>query len=518
MVNLIFNFKKTRYIIVCSFLFSISAFGQKRDSVHMQFFHENGKVKSEGTLINGRPDGYWRNYHINGNIKSEGNRKEETLHGVWKFYTQEGVLFVSITYKDGVKEGPRLTYQDSVLVKREIFVDNQLEGITEHYFSSGDLKLRIPFENNRENGTGYEYDSIGNLITLLTYKNGVLTRKREVNRRDKQGRRYGSWLELYPNMRVKWEGTYTDDLKNGFFKYYTNSGNLIRTERWIMGVLQEEDEETAKIQIKKELDPSTGHVRFVGGYVQGKKEGVHREYDKDGNVIGGGIFSRGQLLAEGITDDLGRRQKHWKFYYQTGELKEEGGYLDGRKHGNWKFYFLDGRVEQEGRYSRGKFAGTWTWYHEDGSLWRSEEYVDGFRDGPFEERDFQGRVIAQGKYVEGFKDGKWYYLVGNTRIEGSYFDGERNGDWEYYYTDVDQVRFKGEYQAGMPIGRHEWYYDNGKLEARGRYKAGMKDGVWEFFNRNGVRYLTITYDNDVEKEYNGSKISFGKKYDSRLEL
>jgi uncharacterized protein len=517
-----FNFKKQIHIIIygCSLLFFVNGeiFAQGNDSLrYVKYYHENGKVSSEGTLRNGRPDGYWKSYHMNGVIKSEGNRIDEELDSIWKFYTDEGELFVSITYKEGIKHGPRITYKDGIKIKKEPFENDKLEGTTYHYFENEKVKLEIPFENGRENGMGYEYDTDGMIITLNTYKSGVLTKKRRINRRDESGRRQSIWMEFHPNMRIKVEGNYTDDLKNGYFKYFTNRGNLIKTEKWIMGVLQEDAEETAKLEIRKEIDPNTGKLSKVGAYAQGKKEGVHREYDKDGNVIVGGLYSRGILLAEGITDDLGRRQKHWKFYYLTGELKEEGGYIDGKRHGLWKYYFIDGETEQEGRFNRDRPVDVWTWYYANGNTWREEEYADGLRDGPSVEKDEQGNILARGKYAEGQKDGEWFYQVGDIRREGKYFDGERMGEWTYYYTQNDQVRYKGNYLNGVREGRHVWYYEDGQVEIRGVYRGGLKEGIWEFFNSSGMRYLTITYKNDEETEYNGSKISYGKRYDKRLE-
>ncbi|MCC5918684.1 MAG: hypothetical protein JJU02_15285 [Cryomorphaceae bacterium] len=497
---------------------NINGFAQKKDSLeYTKFYHENGKVSSEGTLRNGVPDGYWKSYHINGNIKSEGNRLDEKLDSLWKFYTEDGVLFVSITYKDGVKNGPRITYKDGVKTKKEIFIEDKLEGNTEFYFTDGSVSKRIPFENGRENGLGFEYDTAGTIVTLLTFKTGVLTKKRQINRYDQSGKKISTWMEFHPNMRIKWEGSYTDDLKHGYFKYYTSKGDLIKTERWIMGVLQEPDSDTEKLEIRKQINPETGKISHVGSYLQGKKEGVHRAYDDDGNVIGGGIYSAGFLLAEGITDDQGRRQKHWKFYYQTGELKEEGGYRDGKKHGKWTYYFMNGKVEQEGRFSNDRPVDLWVWYHSNGEVWREAEYMNGFLDGNFIEKDSLGNTLAKGKFVEGFRDGDWFYQVGSVRRIGKYFDGERTGEWIHYYTVNDEVRFKGSYINGMPEGRHTWYYDNGQVEIRGIYRGGRKEGIWEFFNRTGIRYLTITYENDEEVEYNGSKISYGKRYDKRLE-
>jgi uncharacterized protein len=39
-----------------------------------QFRYPNGKVSSEGVLLNGKPEGYWKSYYEDGVLKSEGNR------------------------------------------------------------------------------------------------------------------------------------------------------------------------------------------------------------------------------------------------------------------------------------------------------------------------------------------------------------------------------------------------------------------------------------------------------------
>lgn len=517
-----FFLKRKRHILLygCSQLLFFAGFlsAQPIDTLEqVTFYHENGDIASEGTLRNGVPDGYWKAYHVNGNIKSEGNRKNEELDSLWKFYDLQGKLYVSITYKNGIKDGPRTTFSEDIKKKIELFADGKRQGRTAHFYPDGSVERTIPFENDKEQGMGYGYDEDGLVNTLYTYKSGVLTKKRTINRKDDESRKQGIWMSFHANMRIKEEGNYIDDLRHGFFKYYTNTGNLIKTERWVMGVLQEPDATTEKIQIRKELDKSTGHISAVGPYLQGQKEGVHRIYDEEGNVVDGGIYAQGVLLAEGITDDMGRRQKHWKFYYQTGDLKEEGGYKDGRRHGKWTYYFINGNVEQQGRFSKDKPDGYWVWYHDNGEVWREEEYVRGLRDGAFVEKDDEGNVIAKGEFIEGFKEGPWVYEIGDIRQQGSYFDGERHGEWIHFFTASDNVRFKGEYINGMRESRHTWYYDNGQVEIRGKYVANKKNGVWEFYNKNGFRYLTITYENDEEIEYNGSKISYGKRYDKRLE-
>ena len=40
-----------------------------------RYLYPNGQVSSEGVLVNGRPEGYWRTYYETGALRSEGNRK-----------------------------------------------------------------------------------------------------------------------------------------------------------------------------------------------------------------------------------------------------------------------------------------------------------------------------------------------------------------------------------------------------------------------------------------------------------
>ena len=45
----------------------------------VKYYYPNGNVSSEGTLRNGKPDGYWKSYSESGRIKSEGNRVDFKL-------------------------------------------------------------------------------------------------------------------------------------------------------------------------------------------------------------------------------------------------------------------------------------------------------------------------------------------------------------------------------------------------------------------------------------------------------
>lgn len=504
--------------IITIFLFSPAAAAQSEKGDTAVYFYENGQVSSTGPLRNGKPDGYWKSYYRNGQLKTEGNRDNHELDGPWKFYAENGELTAIITYREGKKHGPRKTYSNNILIREEPFVNDKREGVSKYFYDSGELQREVPFVNGVESGEGYEFDLQGMVISILTYKSGVLVKEQKINRRDQMGRKQGTWVEFFKDTRrPRYEGTYTNDLKHGYWKLYQPGGSLIRLEKWVNGVLIEDALETEKLQVKREIDPETGRLKRMGGYRGGQKDGVHREFDDEGNVIGSEIYSRGVLLAKGIIDENGNKQGKWEYYYETGELKAEGEYKDDLKVGLWKYLFIEGHVEQTGRYVAGKPVGTWNWFYENKQLRKEEEYINGLPDGPSIEYSDSGSVIATGDFVDGFKEGKWEYRIGNVKTEGHYLEGERHGKWVSTYVDTDKKQFEGEYINGLENGTHVHYYPNGKPHRRGKYVLGNRDGLWEILMPDGSIALTIEYENGREIKYNGQRISFGKRVDRELE-
>jgi antitoxin component YwqK of YwqJK toxin-antitoxin module len=481
------------------------------------YYFESGKKSSEGFLRAGKPDGYWKSYHLNGNLKTEGNRKNYLLDGTWKFYTEEGMLYLTIDYSEDKKQGQRVSYRGEQPYKVERFENDLKQGLTEVYHTNGKVQTITPFDEGREKGMGYVFDEQGTVISLLTYKSGVLVKEQQINRYDDKNLKKAMWMSFYPTMQTKDEGLYVNDLKHGYWKYYKADGNLIRIEKWVHGVLVEDASEITKIDVRREIDPKTGKTASIGGYRNGQKEGVHREYDNEGNVTGSKLFKDGRLLAEGIYDEQGRKQELWKYYYDTGELKETGRYKDGKRMGTWRYLFINGDVEQIGEFRNDLATGTWRWYYENKQLRLEEEYEDGFEEGPSIEYSDSGTVIATGKYMEGFKDGLWEYTIGNVQEKGKYLDGEKQGTWKQTYLDNNKTAWEGEYLNGIPNGMHKWYHANGSIKRRGSYSLGLRDGIWEYFDESGGSRLIIKYERGKEIEYNGTKITYGKKVDRELE-
>jgi uncharacterized protein len=471
-----------------------------------KFYYDNGKVSSEGPMRDGKPDGYWKTYYETGKIKSEGNRKNFELDSTWKFYNEQGKLMFEYTYREGKKNGPLRTYNAAgKLVSEETFVNNMKQGPARTFHANGKVEKIVPFKEGREEGIGYEYDTAGTIVTITEYKSGFIKSYERINRRDANGKQ-GTWKEFWPNGRVKTEGHYLNDKKDGYFKEYNEFGNLVNITKWQNGELVKNPPELAKIETKTTYH-SNGRPSVIGNYKDGIPEGVFRIYDTTGTIIAAEVYLEGILVGEGVYDAKGLQQGHWKEYYETGEIKGEGDYKDGVRVGAWKFFYADGKTDQQGKYDqKGRPVGDWKWYYENGQLLREESYTDGLRNGTMTEYDENGIIITQGEYIDGLKEGHWFFQIDDYREEGDYVAGERNGVWKHTYAANGKPRFEGTFVNGIPDGKHTWWYENGRVWQEGKFVYGRKEGDWKYFDEDGMMSLTITYKDGVEIKFDGVKI------------
>lgn len=481
--------------------------GKENQDGPTKFYYPSGKISSEGLLIKGKPDGYWKTFYENGTLKSEGNRKIFQLDSVWKFYTESGILTTEYFYKEGKKNGLKKTYSSETqkLVSEESFVNDVKNGSTVYYKEDYKYKI-VPFVDGKESGEGMEFSKDSLLITRTTYKNGIITREERMNRRDKFGKKQGTWKNFYENGKLHIESKYLDDKLDGYVLEYGLDGNLIKTEKYEFGVLKKNVAELVKLDSRNEYYES-GKVKSSGTFKDGAAEGVTRFYNEEGQITNSKIYKDGDLMGEGIYDEKGYQQGKWKEFYSSGELRAEGEYLDGRKLGDWVFYHQNGKIEQKGKFLKGaKPSGTWVWYYEKGSLLREEKFTNGLENGSMAEYNDSGRVITKGEYVDGEKEGFWTSEDGDVREEGNYKNGQKDGDWKVFYRRSGKTIFEGKFVDGTPDGKHIQYHDNGRLKEEGNYVMGRKQDNWKYFDYEGTLETTIRYENDLEEKIDGLKL------------
>jgi uncharacterized protein len=490
--------------ILCFALTTISAqegFDRDGNSV---FYHPNGKISSEGTMRNGKPDGYWKTYHENGNIKSEGNRVEHELDGLWSFYDEEARKILEINYRSGKRHGIRKTWRDEEIIV-ERFANDQKEGLTEYFFTDGLLMRTIPFLNGLEQGNGFEYDREGNIITVSEYRRGFVINRENINRHGRDGLKQGRWKYFFDDGSLQMEGTFRNGKKDGFFKTYDRSGNLLELKKYSDDVEVIDAPEIATLRTVTEYY-ETGVISRVITLRNGVPEGVSREYDEDGTIARAMIYAAGKVIGDGIVDEGGNKQGPWEEFFTDGGLRAKGTYINNKRTGEWVFYHENGKPEQEGSFDeQGRAVGKWVWYYDNGNLWREEFFINGLQDGLVTEFDEDGNILAEGEYFEGQKEGPWFYNINKRRIEGIYSMGARNGMWKHFFSN-GQLSFEGQFIDDNPNGRHVYYYDTGIRKDEENYVMGRKEGNWTRFNEDGTPLLVITYSNNREIHYDGVRI------------
>ena len=384
--------------------------------------------------------------------------------------------------------------------------------MTRIYTPDNKLKMEIPFINGLEQGFAKEYSPDGTIISLIEYKRGFVIDRLTINRKDKNNQKQGRWYTFYDVGSIKQEGMYKDDKKNGYFKDYTEGGDLISVSKYGNDVKQEEAEEVTKLDVQNEYYPD-GKIKVSATYRNGIPEGIKREFSHDGQIQNSFLYNNGIITGEGVIREDGSRDGHWKEYYEDNTLKSEGDYKDGKQTGVWKYFYPDGKLEQTGKYSNtGKLSGTWKWFYDSGELLQEEEYTNGVKDGMHTEYDENQKMTEEGEYVNGLEDGPWYIISGDYLERGTYRDGLKSGMWKTYFLfqkegKTDSIlSFSGNFIDDNPDGKHIYYWDNGKMKDEGLYIMGRKEGDWVLYNYDGTPFLIITYRNGIEIRYDGVKI------------
>lgn len=480
-----------------------------------KFYYDNGKISSEGTMRDGKPDGYWKTYLPSGVLKSEGNRKNYKLDSTWKFYDDKGRLTTVINYTDGKKNGIKKMFDSKgYITSEENYTGDIKQGLSYTYFTpvdstqlKGRIQTQTPFDKGKENGTAYEYDKNGNIISILEYNYGVLTKQESINRVDKNEQKQGLWKKFYADGKVKAETTYINGKRTGYQKSYSKTGSLIDIQKYIGDSLQKDVPElSTKLEVRNEYYED-GSIKKTGTYLNGVAEGVQKEYSLEGKITNAKFFKEGNLVGEGLMDAAGNQQGSWVEYHIDGKIKGKGNYENGEKIGDWVFYYADGKTEQKGKYNKkGKPVGVWQWYYNDGNLLREENYINGKRDGVFTEWSDSGAVITKGEYIEGLKEGAWFYQLQDYKEQGSYKTDQKDGLWQSYYVSNSKLRSSGKFVEGLPDGKHILYYSDGKKQEEGKYIIGNKDGNWEYYNPDGTLLLTVFFKNNQELKFDGARV------------
>ena len=470
---------------------------------YQAFTYPGGQVASEGMLRDGRPDGLWKTYYENGQLKSIGKRTDFLLDSTWVFFSEVGDTSLIVNYKRDLKNGPRFTFGKDDIVM-EPFVNDVRQGEGKRYDLKRHLIQTVTYKNGVEEGISPVFDTTGLLCEIITYKKGFVMTREAINRYDREGKKHGYWKTFFDDWSVHTECYYRHGMRDGFYKEYDEKGNLKKITKFVNDVEQVVESDMKPLVVQHEYYPN-GKVKREASFRDGKREGVWREFDEQGNVLNSQTYQKGVLVGQGIVDTDGKRRGLFKEFYPDNSLRAEGVFVDGLRSGEWKFYYHNGQIQEIGSYQEGQPDGIWTWYYDNGQKQIEEQFFKGTPNGSYKEYDSRGNIIVTGTYFDGMKNGKWTEEIGDMRTQGEYRNDKQIGEWVSYY-DNDKLAFKGTFNAGYPDGEHFFYYQNGRLREVQKYAAGVKHGDWKKYLDTGELYFTVTYDQGKEVKYDGEAL------------
>ena len=505
-------------LIILYFIFYLSypLFSQNLKDGYIKFNYPNGSLSSEGLIRNGKPDGFWISYYVTGIKKSEGLRTNFLLDSTWNFYNENGDTNEIVNYYNGKKNGYYIKYSYEVnknsekigyISSKELYLNDVKEGKSYYYHSNGNLKELIEYKNGKPYNSGVEYNDKGYITGIKEYRNGNLTSIEKINSFDKSGNKNGIWREYYTDGKIKKEENYKNDELDGVSKEFDEKGKTVSLIRYKEGNIDSKtDASEDSVELRNEYDNNKNLIHS-GTYKGNVPIGIHRFYNDKKEVINTIVYNEsGIKTAEGIIKENGKRNGHWKSFFENGSTKYEGDYNGNKRNGIWKYYFKNGILEQTGIFKNDKFDGLWTWYYENGKVLRTENFILGKENGLLIELSINSDTITVGNYSEGEKTGFWQENVGDMKERGFYNNGYKEGIWKSFYSN-ENLFFIGSFIQGNQNGKHVFYYDNKKIQEERYYQNSIKIGNWSKYNENGQLLVVISYKNNDEYKINGIKIS-----------
>ncbi len=204
---------------------------------------------------------------------------------------------------------------------------------------------------------------------------------------------------------------------------------------------------------------SKNNVVEEGNYINGKKDGVWTATYPTGKKKHAITFANG--LPKGPAT----------FYYENGQIMEQGIWEVNHWKGSYTFYHTNGKPAYQFNFNdAGKREGVQHYFHENGNLKYAGTWEDGKPDGAVEVFNEQGAKVSERLYNEG----EFSKSIKNTKSQ-----------------EDTQATFTG-------TGEFTLYNLNGNIDKKGYFKAGkLINGELHIYNQQNELIRVETYTNGI---------------------
>lgn len=408
-------------------------------------------------------------HYANGVKESSGKMKNYKKQGAWKYWSENGALAKTITWKDDAKQGLYTEYYpDGKKGIEGVYSGNLKTGMWNAWYSDGKLSAKLNYTTDYLSKTG----DVFNGVQQWWYENGQL--------REEANYQNGNLVyrnTFYSNGKKRAIENYKDGIKNGTWRKYPEPFEATDT-----------------------LPAS------VDNYVNGKRDGVHLGY------------FHGRLSEEFYykDDKLDGTYKKWDANSQLGVFEN---YVNGKRDGLCK-YFNYGKCIREVTYENDKINGEEKEYELNGQLFRISWYKKGLIDSCYSYHK-NGKLATSRTYkyypgfvyTEEFSEYTEWDDEGVLLLRGTYHFEKKDKDWTTFYTD-GKVKSVTPWSGGKIKGVYKkWYADGKKLlevDCDGAYIVSTPK-AWDQKGK-ALKPGTKAYDEIVEGNKPGEIYNDPKKY------
>jgi antitoxin component YwqK of YwqJK toxin-antitoxin module len=370
---------------------------------------------------------------------------------------------------------------------------------------------------------GYAQKNITNTdgYNAYYYPNGQIASEGNM----RSGKPDGYWKTYYVTGTIKSEGSRKNHLLDSLWVFYNASGDTVEKINYMYGkrngysytydyenkgiiskngnIISRELYINDKKEGKSIYYFPEGNIKEIVNYVEGKKEGISKEFDQDGTAIAL-LEHHNDILIDrqriNRKDENGLRQGRWMEFYPDDKIKTDGFYKDGKLDGYYREYDVKGSLSLNMKYAEGAIVEDKqpegneveirNEYFDDGAIRYSGAYRGELKVGIHREYNEQGQVVGSTIYDDfgrvvsrgivnerGEKIGPWidYFSSGEKMREGQYVGNSKNGEWKYFTKDGRIVQ-SGSFRYGLEDGTWKWFYPDGPLWREEEYFNGKEDG------------------------------------------
>lgn len=316
-------------------------------------FYETGKKKGLGQYHEGRQAGTWTTWYIDGSVESKGEYVDGAKQGAWEEFHPNGVRAAVANWLDGKPDGEaRRWYRDKQAESVSRFKNGQPDGDWAAWHENGELKFSNTYKDGRKVGTWRRFFDNGIQEFEESYVQGLpegptwgayRSRQKAFEGAWSGGLQVGRWTWWHPNGAKARSGEYIEGRQDGTWEEWHDNNKLRLRETFVTGTregLREEFWPDGSLRSRREFASGVG--------------GPETLYYAEAVVLPRSASKPSKAEWTVLAENPDVRHGQYRSYHpDESTVAEEGDYLMGKKQGIWRYYNAQGQLSTQKRYVDG---------------------------------------------------------------------------------------------------------------------------------------------------------------------